>query len=166
MGLSILVLPIVHHRFSRGKSLLRCHQATFGPRGGKGPISQLSASGGDSCLIGTTFDRGDGSTSSFAQSLRRTPQSCRPCHFSLRCDHACQPFQAKGKGLSVPRPARHRYALLVERLGTRIVPSSSNDLCECIERDGRAMLLSHLLEERHRLLNSRVCQGRLPFSEG
>jgi hypothetical protein len=26
--------------------------------------------------------------------------------------------------------------------------------------------VSHLLEERHRLLNSRVCQGHLPFTEG
>src|SRR6266702_4476686 len=117
MGLSILVLPIVHHRFSRGKSLLRCHQATFGPRGGKGPFSQLSASGGDSCLIGTTFDRGDGSTSSFAQSLRRTPQSCRPCHFSLRCDHACQPFQAKGKGSKkIKFPTRLCYTVNKNKL--------------------------------------------------
>src|SRR6266849_9007195 len=114
---------------SRGdQSLLRRHQAALSPRGGKGLFSKLSASGGDRGLIGSTLDRRQRCTSSFAQSLRRTPQPCCPCQLSLCCDHARQPFQAKSNSPSVTRLARHRYSFLVERLGTRIVPLSSDHL--------------------------------------
>src|SRR5712692_9935011 len=114
---------------SRGdQSLLRRHQAALGPRGGKGLFSKLSASGGDGGRIGGTFDTWAGRTSTFAQTLRRTPAPRRPCALPQRGNCGRPTSQAKGGISSVARLSRHRYAFLVKSLGTRVVPLSSSHL--------------------------------------
>src|SRR5438045_9427447 len=98
-----------------GEGLLWGHGSSLGPGSGKGLLSEFGPSGSHRTLIGSTIDRRNGHSHTFAQGLRSSPELCRPGWFSLHAHHVRQSFQANGKQVFVVPLSRYRQALLIER---------------------------------------------------
>src|SRR5260370_4439245 len=126
---SDLTFPAHHVNLVRlCQRLLRRHLPPLAPGGGKSLLSKIGTGSSHCPGVRATLNRRHGCTNGLAPRLRCTPQSRRPGTYCLPAHHSRQPFAAKGHIPPVTPRARHRYAFLVERLGTRKVPLFSGHL--------------------------------------
>src|SRR5258708_890722 len=126
---SDLTFPAHHVNLVRlCQRLLRRHLPPLAPGGVKSLLSKIGTGSSHRPGVRGTLNRRHGCTNGLAPRLRCTPQSRRQGTFPLPPPHSRHPSQPKGDIPPAPRLARHRYAFLVERLGTRKVTLFSGHL--------------------------------------
>src|SRR5258708_37353118 len=114
--LVLLRLMRLNRSLSRGKHLLRCHNASLYPCRDKGVLPEMVANSSHCMVIVGPFNRLQGRTNSFAHRLCGPPKPRRPGGVSLSRYHTCPSFQAGGDQLLVAYLFRHRQSFFIERM--------------------------------------------------